>query len=120
MGKIFLAQHLGPQAAWDNRNSIYLASAAGAEFVADLFLCPLEAVRIRSVSDAAFPRSLPGGLARIVSTEGVLGLYAGLGELSLVWCCFWAKAFPSRKAPFCSSRFRTRWPSLPCRARLPR
>ncbi len=79
--KIALAQRMGPQGAWDNRNGIYLVSAAVAEFVADLFLCPLEAVRIRSVSDSAFPKSLPGGLARIVSTEGVLGLYAGLGPI---------------------------------------
>jgi solute carrier family 25 phosphate transporter 3 len=79
--KINIAQRLGPQGAWDNRNSIYLASAAMAEFIADLFLCPLEAVRIRSVSDPTFPKSLPGGLARIVSKEGVLGFYAGLGPI---------------------------------------
>jgi solute carrier family 25 phosphate transporter 3 len=72
--RINLAQRLGPQGAWDNRNSIYLASAAMAEFIADLFLCPLEAVRIRSVSDSTFPKSLPAGLARMVSTDGVLGL----------------------------------------------
>lgn len=48
------------QAAWDNRTAIYLGSSACAEFIADLFLCPLEAVRIRSVSDKAFPQSLPG------------------------------------------------------------
>jgi solute carrier family 25 phosphate transporter 3 len=79
--KINLAQRLGPQGAWDNRNSIYLASAAMAEFIADLFLCPLEAVRIRSVSDSTFPKSLPAGLAKMVATDGVLGLYAGLGPI---------------------------------------
>jgi solute carrier family 25 (mitochondrial phosphate transporter), member 3 len=79
--KINIAQRLGPQGAWDNRNSIYLASAAMAEFIADLFLCPLEAVRIRSVSDPTFPKSLPGGMARILSKEGVLGFYAGLGPI---------------------------------------
>ena len=72
--RINLAQRLGPQGAWDNRNGIYLASAAMAEFIADLFLCPLEAVRIRSVSDSTFPKSLPGGLAKMISTDGILGL----------------------------------------------
>lgn len=43
--KINIAQRLGEQKAWDNRNSIYLVSAACAEFIADIFLCPLEAVR---------------------------------------------------------------------------
>lgn len=69
------------QAAWDNRTAIYLASSACAEFIADLFLCPLEAVRIRSVSDKAFPQSLPGGFAHILAKEGPLGFYAGLGPI---------------------------------------
>ncbi len=79
--KILMAESMGEQAAWDNRMAIYLASAAGAEFIADLFLCPLEAVRIRSVSDTTFPQSLPAGFSRILKTEGVLGFYAGLGPI---------------------------------------
>ncbi|KAJ3414042.1 hypothetical protein HDV05_007167 [Chytridiales sp. JEL 0842] len=79
--KIQLAKALGERKAWERRNEIYLASAAGAEFIADLFLCPLEAVRIRSVSDATFPKGLVPGLTRMVSTDGFLGLYAGLGPI---------------------------------------
>lgn len=79
--KINMASYFGEQVAWDNRTSIYLASAAGAEFIADLFLCPLEAVRIRSVSDPKFPQSLGGGFAHILKNEGVLGFYAGLGPI---------------------------------------
>lgn len=79
--KINIAQRLGEQRAWDNRNSIYLVSAACAEFIADIFLCPLEAVRIRSVSDSTFPKSLPKGLARYIATDGFFGLYAGLGPI---------------------------------------
>jgi solute carrier family 25 (mitochondrial phosphate transporter), member 3 len=52
-----------------------------AEFIADLFLCPLEAVRIRSVSDKAFPQSLPAGFAHMFKTEGLTGFYAGLGPI---------------------------------------
>jgi solute carrier family 25 (mitochondrial phosphate transporter), member 3 len=79
--KINIAQSIGEQRAWDNRTYIYLASSACAEFIADLFLCPLEAVRIRSVSDKSFPQSLPAGFSRIFSTEGVTGFYAGLGPI---------------------------------------
>lgn len=79
--KINIAQRLGEQGAWDNRNGIYLASAACAEFIADLFLCPLEAVRIRSVSDQTFPKGLLPGLSKMLSTDGVLGFYAGLGPI---------------------------------------
>ena len=52
-----------------------------AEFIADLFLCPLEAVRIRSVSDKTFPKGLGAGFAKMLSTDGVLGFYAGLGPI---------------------------------------
>jgi solute carrier family 25 (mitochondrial phosphate transporter), member 3 len=79
--KIQIASSLGEQKAWDNRTPIYLAAAAGAEFIADLFLCPLEAVRIRSVSDPAWPQSLPAGFARMLKLEGVGGFYAGLGPI---------------------------------------
>jgi solute carrier family 25 phosphate transporter 3 len=79
--KINIAKRVGEKKAWDNRNSIYLASAAGAEFIADLFLCPLEAVRIRSVSDATFPKGLTAGFSHYVKSDGVLGLYAGLGPI---------------------------------------
>lgn len=76
-----MANSMGPQAAWDNRNGIYLASAAAAEFIADLFLCPLEAVRIRSVSDPTFPKGLLPGMSKMLATDGPLGFYAGLGPI---------------------------------------
>jgi len=79
--KVNFAQRLGEKKAWEQRTNIYLASAAMAEFIADLFLCPLEAVRIRSVSDPTYPKGLGAGLARMLSTDGVLGFYAGLGPI---------------------------------------
>jgi len=79
--KVNIAKVVGEQSAWDNRVSIYLAASAGAEFIADLFLCPLEAVRIRSVSDKAFPQSLPAGFLQMGRSEGIGGFYAGLGPI---------------------------------------
>jgi solute carrier family 25 phosphate transporter 3 len=79
--KINISQKVGERKAWENRNGIYLVSAACAEFIADLFLCPLEAVRIRSVSDASFPKGLGAGFSKYIATDGVLGLYAGLGPI---------------------------------------
>jgi len=76
------AYYMGEKAAWDNRTAIYLGAAAGAEFIADIFLCPLEACRIRSVSDPAFAPSLPGVAARLVREEGVIrGFYSGFGPI---------------------------------------
>ena len=79
--KIKIAHSVGEQKAWDNRTIIYLAASGMAEFIADLFLCPLEAVRIRSVSDKAFPQSLPAGFVHMFKTEGFTGFYAGLGPI---------------------------------------
>jgi len=79
--KVNIAQRIGERRAWENRTGIYLVSAACAEFIADLFLCPLEAVRIRSVSDPTFPKGLAPGMSRMLSTDGVLGFYAGLGPI---------------------------------------
>jgi solute carrier family 25 phosphate transporter 3 len=79
--KVNFVKALGDKKAWDNRTSIYLASSAMAEFIADLFLCPLEAIRIKSVSDPAFPKGVAGGIKQVMATQGVAGLYAGLGPI---------------------------------------
>jgi solute carrier family 25 phosphate transporter 3 len=52
--KVNIAQSLGEQSAWDNRTAIYLGSSAMAEFIADIFLCPLEATRIRLVGPTKY------------------------------------------------------------------
>merc|ERR1719253_697664 len=76
--KINISKSLGDEKAWDNKTKIYLASAACAEFIADLFLCPLEAVRIRSVSDPTFCDGLADGFSKMAKQEGIGGFYAGL------------------------------------------
>merc|ERR1712176_1310132 len=80
--KIKAASMLGEKGAWENRTAIYLGAAAGAEFIADIILCPLEACRIRSVSDPGFAPSLPGVAARLIKEEGVVrGFYSGFGPI---------------------------------------
>jgi len=75
---------LGDEKAWNNRNSIYLASSAMAEFIADIFLCPLEATRIRLVSNPSFASGLAGGAARLMKEDGILkGFYSGFGPILL-------------------------------------
>jgi len=80
--KIKAVESLGEKKAWDNRTAIYLGAAAGAEFVADIFLCPLEACRIRAVSDPTYASGLPGVTSRLIREEGVLrGFYSGFGPI---------------------------------------
>lgn len=68
---------VGVDNAIKNRTAIYLASAATAEFFADIALCPLEATRIRLVSDPKFATGLVSGFTKIARTEGVGAFYAG-------------------------------------------
>merc|ERR1712127_476550 len=80
--KIKAAKALGEKKAWDNRTAIYLGAAAGAEFIADIFLCPLEACRIRSVSDPTYGSGLAGVASRLIKEEGVVrGFYSGFGPI---------------------------------------
>jgi len=80
--KINIAQTIGEEAAWNNRTSIYLAASALAETIADVFLCPLEATRIRLVSQPGFANGLADGAARLLKEEGVIrGFYSGFGPI---------------------------------------
>lgn len=76
--KVKATEALGTRKAWENRLPIYLAAAATAEFVADVFLCPLEATRIRLVSDPTYANGLVSAVPKILKTEGVVrGFYSG-------------------------------------------
>merc|ERR1712216_652424 len=73
--KINFTSAMGEQAAWDNRTKIYLASAGIAEFIADIFLCPYEACRIRLVSQPDYADSLAGTAKRMMSEPGFVGAF---------------------------------------------
>jgi hypothetical protein len=61
-----------------------LASSAIAEFFADIALCPLEATRIRLVSQPTFATGLLSGFLRLWREEGVArGFYSGFGPSKL-------------------------------------
>jgi len=69
---------VGKDKAPKYRTGIYLVSAGVAEFFADVALCPLEATRIRMVSQPTFATGLVPGFLRLMREEGVLrGFYSG-------------------------------------------
>lgn len=77
-----MAKRLTEEQAWNYRQPIYLAAAACAEFIADIFLCPLEAVRIRCVSNPDFAPSLMSAFPKLMKEEGVMkGFYSGFGPI---------------------------------------
>lgn len=64
---------------------LHIAAASGflAECIACILLCPMEAVRIRSVADSAFPSGVGAGLALLFKSEGLQGLFKGLPSILL-------------------------------------
>lgn len=77
-----LIETIGVEKAADYRTPIYLTASALAEFVADIALCPLEATRIRLVSQPTFANGLLSGFSRIFREEGVIrGFYSGFGPI---------------------------------------
>merc|ERR1719174_3672404 len=70
------------QAAFNRRDFITLGGSAVAEFVADIFLCPYEACRIRSVSDPTYADGMLAVGKKLVGELGVVnGLYSGFGPM---------------------------------------
>ncbi|KID94440.1 mitochondrial phosphate carrier protein, partial [Metarhizium majus ARSEF 297] len=72
---------LGYETASQNRTAVYLASSAAAEFFADIALCPLEATRIRLVSEPTYANGLIGGFSKMLKNEGIGAFYAGFGPI---------------------------------------
>jgi len=58
-----------------------VAASASAELIADLGLCPLEAVKVRVQTSPDFARGLRDGLPKMLRQEGMGSLYAGLVPL---------------------------------------
>ncbi|KAI2626358.1 mitochondrial carrier domain-containing protein [Xylaria nigripes] len=59
-----------------NRTAIYLSASTSAELFAGSAQCPLEATRIRLVSQCGFATGLASGYTRLVREEGFRGLYS--------------------------------------------
>jgi solute carrier family 25 phosphate transporter 3 len=62
-------------------SALPLLGTSSAEFFADIALCPLEATRIRLVSEPTYASGLVSGFGKIVKNEGVGALYAGFGPI---------------------------------------
>ena len=86
----------GPENAQRYRTVLYLAASASAETLADVALCPFEAVKVRM--QTTIPPAYTGtldGLRKITAAEGVGGLYKGLYPL-------WGRQIPYTMMKFAS------------------
>ncbi|PHT29187.1 Mitochondrial phosphate carrier protein 3, mitochondrial [Capsicum baccatum] len=71
----------GPENAAKYKTLIFLAGSASAEVIADVALCPFEAVKVRVQTRPGFARGLSDGLPKFVRAEEAAGLYKWLVPL---------------------------------------
>ncbi|KAB5585526.1 mitochondrial carrier domain-containing protein [Coniochaeta sp. 2T2.1] len=77
-----------------NKTLIYLGASASAEFLADLALCPFEAIKVRMQTTVPpFSKTLREGWTKVTAKEGVSGLYKGLYPL-------WGRQIPYTMVKF--------------------
>jgi solute carrier family 25 phosphate transporter 3 len=73
---------------------VYLGASATAEFIADIFLCPFEAIKVRmQTTIPPYARTLRQGWSKVVAEEGYAGLYKGITPL-------WARQIPYTMVKF--------------------
>jgi len=89
--KYYYGEHLFAGAP---KTLVYLGASASAEFIADIFLCPFEAIKVRMQTTLPpFANSLREGWTKVVREEGFAGLYKGLYPL-------WARQIPYTMVKF--------------------
>ncbi|PHT57137.1 Phosphate carrier protein, mitochondrial [Capsicum baccatum] len=93
--KKYYSDLAGAENAAKYKTLIYLAGSASAEVIADVALCPFEAVKVRVQTQPGFARGLSDGLPKFVRSEGPLGLYKGLVPL-------WGRQIPYTMMKFAS------------------
>ncbi|XP_068646880.1 mitochondrial phosphate carrier protein 1, mitochondrial [Aristolochia californica] len=64
-----------------NKSVIFFLSSASAQVIADVALCPFEAVKVRVQTQPKFAKGLIDGFPKLYATEGLSGLYRGLFPL---------------------------------------
>jgi solute carrier family 25 phosphate transporter 3 len=74
---------LGHDIAHNHASAVYLAAGMTAETIADFALTPMEAIRIKLVSQPNYARGTFTGLYRLAQEQGVRGWYKGLIPLIL-------------------------------------
>ncbi|KAK3026736.1 hypothetical protein RJ639_042189, partial [Escallonia herrerae] len=93
--KKYYSDLAGPEYPTKYKTLIYLAGSASAEVIADILLCPMEAVKVRVQTQPGFAKGLSDGLPKFLRSEGALGLYKGLVPL-------WGRQIPYTMMKFAS------------------
>ncbi|KAJ4850156.1 Mitochondrial phosphate carrier protein 3, mitochondrial [Turnera subulata] len=74
--KKYYSDLAGPEYAAKYKTLIYLAGSASAEVIADVALCPMEAVKVRVQTQPGFARGLSDGLPKFIRSEDTMMKFA--------------------------------------------
>merc|ERR1711970_781009 len=80
--KVLYSGMIGEESAYLNRMSLYLAASASAEFFADMFLAPFEAMKVRIQTMPGYANNMREAYAKMSKEEGN-SFYKGLKPLWL-------------------------------------
>lgn len=72
------SDYVGAENAVKYKTLVFLGASASAEFIADIGLCPFEAVKVRVQTQPGFARGLSDGMPKLIASDGFMGLYKGL------------------------------------------
>ncbi|XP_058075759.1 mitochondrial phosphate carrier protein 3, mitochondrial-like [Magnolia sinica] len=93
--KKYYSDIAGSRYAAKYKTLIYLVRSAFAKVIADVPLCPMEAVKVRVQTQPGFAKGFSDGFSKFVRT-GALGLYKGLVPL-------WVRQIPCKLKCFLCS-----------------
>ncbi|KAL4368788.1 hypothetical protein GQ457_05G011350 [Hibiscus cannabinus] len=93
--KKYYSDLAGPEYFAKYKTLIYLAGSASAEVIADVALCPFEAVKVRVQTQPGFARGMSDGFPKFIKSEGAAGLYKGIVPL-------WGRQIPYTMMKFAS------------------
>ncbi|CCH46480.1 Calcium-binding mitochondrial carrier protein [Wickerhamomyces ciferrii] len=87
---------VGPEFANNYKTGVYLAASASAEFLADIALCPFEAIKVKTQTTIPpYATGVLDGWKKITAVEGISGLYKGIVPL-------WFRQIPYTMCKFAS------------------
>jgi len=94
------AQALGQETATKYRKLVWMFSSACAEVIADVLLCPWEAVKVKMQTSkpGVYPVDFVPAFNKVLADEGVKGMYKAIGPL-------WGRQVPYTVVKFVSFEY---------------
>lgn len=81
--KVVYSDMLGEENSYLWRTSLYLAASASAEFIADIALSPMEAVKVKIQTSPGFANTMRQAIPKMHAEEGMTAFFKSLVPL---WC----------------------------------